>query len=154
MCYGDAVLVAIHQRKLHLVPHKGDVEIIALGVLHIMVHLARFEQREDHKRGRGGDDPCQPAIVVSVLPRAIKSDLLQGQVWKQHRTPMGSWVRRSMASRPCMVSDNRPPSLTAEVAHSHRRAAENADSRQPPRDSHRDQRNSPHSHPNLSLEPA
>ena len=87
---GDGVLVALHRRELHLVPHKGEVEIIALGVLHVMVRLAIMEQREDHKRGRGGDSPCQPVMVVCGLPRAIKSDLLQGQVWKQHRARMGS----------------------------------------------------------------
>jgi hypothetical protein len=62
----------------------------------------------------------------------------------------GSWARvRSMISRTHTASDNRQPALTAEVGHSHRRAARNADSTPLPRDSHRDQRNSPHSHPSL-----
>src|SRR5207249_8065209 len=87
---GDGVLVAIHPRKLHLVPHKGDGEVIALGVLHVMVRLATVEQREDHKRGRGGEGPYQPVMVVSRLPCSIKRNLLLGQVGKQHRASMGS----------------------------------------------------------------
>ena len=75
MRYGDGVLVAINQRKLHLGPYQGDIEVVAFGVLHVMIRLATFEQREDHKRGRGGDRPCQPAMMVSMLPRAINSDL-------------------------------------------------------------------------------
>lgn len=69
--YGDGVLVAIHQRQLHLVPYKGDVAVMTLGVLHVMVHLATVEQRGDHKRGRGGESPRRPVMVVCGLPCAI-----------------------------------------------------------------------------------
>jgi hypothetical protein len=41
----DSVLITINQRTLHLVPHQGDVEVIALGVLHVMIRLATVEQR-------------------------------------------------------------------------------------------------------------
>ena len=89
---GDGVLVAIHPRKLHLIPHKGDVEVMALGVLHVMVRLVTVEQREDDKRGRGGESPSQPVMVVCDLPRAIHGDLLPGQVGKHHRMVMHSSV--------------------------------------------------------------
>src|SRR5215510_198601 len=90
MRYRDSVLIAINERKLHLVPHKGDVEVVALGVLHVMIHLATLEQREDDKRSRGGEGPCQPAMAVCGLPRAIQGYLLPGQGWKQYRAPIGS----------------------------------------------------------------
>ena len=73
------MLVTIHRRKLHLVPHKGDVEVVALGVLHVMVHLATFEQREDHKRGRGREGPCALVMVVCGLPCSINGNLLTGK---------------------------------------------------------------------------
>jgi len=88
VCYRDGVLIAIHPRKLHLVPYQGDVEVMALGVLHVMVHRATVEQREDDKRGRGGEGPIQPAMLISRLPRAIERDLLPGQVGKHHRRVM------------------------------------------------------------------
>src|SRR5262245_50960281 len=34
---GDSVLVAIHPRKFHLVPHTGDIKVATLPVLHVMV---------------------------------------------------------------------------------------------------------------------
>jgi hypothetical protein len=145
----DRVLIAINQRKLHLVPHQGDVEVIALGVLHVMIRLATVEQREDHKRGRGGDSPRQPVMRVSALPRAINGDLLTGQVGKQHRTTMDSGAWLSMGSYTGIISDRRPSVLTVAVGHAHRRAVENGDSTPLPRDSHRDRRNSPHTHPSL-----
>jgi len=74
------------------VGYKGDVEGMALRVLHVMVHLATVEQREDDKRGRGGESPCQRAMRVSRLPRAINGDLLQSKMWKHHSTTLGSGV--------------------------------------------------------------
>jgi hypothetical protein len=89
---GERVLVAIHPRKLHLVPPQGNSEVIPLGMLHVMVRLATVEQREDHKRHGGGEGSYQPAMVVCGLPRAIKSDLLTGQVGQHHRTIMNSCI--------------------------------------------------------------
>ena len=75
---GDSVLVAIHPRKFHLVPHTEDIKVATLPVLHVMVHLASFQQREDHKRGRGREGPCELVMVVCGLPCSINGNLLNG----------------------------------------------------------------------------
>jgi hypothetical protein len=136
--------IDIQDAMLFSKPHRGlDGRPIPFETLQIKISLTR---KWGKALARHGNTFMVGAVGMFACHNVPGMRL---SVQQQPRGLMGLCVR-SMISRAHTASENRPPALTAEVGHSHRRAAGNADSTPLPRDSHRDQRNSPHSHPSPS----
>ena len=74
--------------EFRLVQIEWDCEGIGLVVFHVMVIVVIIEQREYDEGSGRRDSACESELAVIVMPRAIESKFLVGEMWKPHRTPI------------------------------------------------------------------